>query len=46
MGVMVVGEGVADGEVGGDSACSSAESQLVGVLRRGKCSGAAAAMGR
>ena len=43
---MLVGEGGADGEAGGDSACSSAELQLVGVLRRGKCSGAAAATGR
>ena len=46
LGVMLVGEGGADGEAGGDSACSSAELQLVGVLRRGKCSGAAAATGR
>ena len=43
---LLVGEGGADGEAGGDSACSSAELQLVGVLRRGKCSGAAAATGR
>ena len=42
---MLVEEGGADGEAGGDSACSSAELQLVGVLRRGKCSGAAAATG-
>ena len=41
-----MGEGGADGEAGGDSACSSAELQLVGGLRRGKCSGAAAATGR
>ena len=41
-----MGEGGADGEAGGDSACSSAELQLVGVLRRGKCSGVAAATGR
>ena len=46
MGGLLVGEGGADGEAGGDSACSSAELQLVGVLRRGKCSGAAAATGR
>ncbi len=43
---LLVGEGGADGEAGGDSACSSAELQLVGGLRRGKCSGAAAATGR
>jgi len=41
----LVGEGRSDGEGRGDSACSSAELQLVGVLRRGKCSGAAAATG-
>ena len=45
MGGLLVGEGAADGEAGGDSACSSAELQLVGILRRGKCSGAAAATG-
>ena len=45
MGGLLVGEGGADGEAGGDSACSSAGLQLVGVLRRGKCSGAAAATG-
>ena len=45
MGGLLVGEGGADGEAGGDSACSSAKLQLVGVLRRGKCSGAAAAAG-
>ena len=45
MGWLLVGEGGADGEAGGDSACSSAELQLVGVLRRGKCSGVAAAAG-
>ena len=39
----MVGEGRSDGEGRGDSACSSAKLQLVGVLRRGKCSGAAAA---
>ncbi len=43
--VRLLGEGGADGEAGGDSACSSAELQLVGVLRRGMCSGAAAATG-
>ena len=31
---------------GGGSACSSVELQLVGVLRRGRCSGVAAAAGR
>ena len=41
----LVGEGRADGEGRGDSACSSAKLQLVGVLRRGKCSGVAAAAG-
>ena len=46
MGGLLVGEGGADGEAGGDSACSSAELQLVGVLSRGKCSGVAAATGR
>ena len=45
LGVMLVDEGGADGEAGGDSACSSAKLQLVGVLRRGKCSGVAAAAG-
>ena len=45
MGGLLVGEGGADGEAGGDSACSSAELQLVDVLRRGKCSGVAAAAG-
>ena len=45
MGGLLVGEGGADGEAGGDSACSSAKLQLVGVLRRGKCSGVAAAAG-
>ena len=43
MGGLLVGEGGADGEAGGDSACSSAKLQLVGVLRRGKCSEVAAA---
>ena len=38
-------EGGADGEVGGDSPSSSAKLQLVSVLRRGKCGGAAAATG-
>ena len=46
MGGLLVGEGGADGQGGGDSACSSAKLQLVGVLRRRKCSGAAAAAGR
>ena len=46
MGGLLVGEGGADGEAGGDSACSLAELQLVGVLRRRKCSGVAAAAGR
>ena len=45
LGGMLGDEGGADGEAGGDSACSSAELQLVGVLRRGKCSGVAAAAG-
>ena len=45
MGGLLVGEGGADGEAGGDSACSSAKLQLVGALRRGKCSGAAVATG-
>ena len=45
LGVMLVEEGGADGEAGGDSPSSSAKLQLVGVLRRGKCSGAAAATG-
>jgi hypothetical protein len=39
LGGLLVGEGRADGEAGGDSACSSAGLQLVGVLGRGKCSG-------
>ena len=43
LGVMLVEEGGADGEAGGDSPSSSAKLQLVGALRRGKCSGAAAA---
>ena len=46
LGVMLVDEGGADGEGGGGSACSSVELQLVGVLRRGRCSGVAAAAGR
>ena len=46
MGGLLVGEGGADGEAGGDSACNSLELQLVGVLRRRKCSGAAAEAGR
>ena len=45
MGGLLVGEGGAGGEAGGGSACSSAELQLVDVLRRGKCSGVAAAAG-
>ena len=45
LGVMLVEEGGADGEAGGDSPSSSAKLKLVGVLRRGKCSGAAAATG-
>ena len=36
---MLVEEGGADGEAGGDSPSSSAKLQLVGVLRRGRCSG-------
>ena len=43
--MMLVEEGGADGEPGGDSPSSSAKLQLVGVLGRGKCSGAAAATG-
>ena len=46
LGVMLVDEGGADGEAGGDSACNSLELQLIGVLRRGRCSGVAAAAGR
>ena len=46
LGVMLVEEGGADGEAGGGSPSSSAKLQLVGVLGRGKCSGAAAATGR
>ena len=42
---MLVEEGGDDGEVGGDSPSSSAKLQLVDALRRGKCSGAAAATG-
>ena len=45
LGVMLVEEGGADGEAGGDSPSSLAKLQLVGVLGRGKCSGAAAATG-
>ena len=45
LGVMLVEEGGADGEAGGGSPSSSAKLQLVGALRRGKCSGAAAATG-
>ena len=40
LGVMLVDEGGADGEAGGGSPSSSAKLQLVGALRRGKCSGA------
>ena len=43
---MLVEEGGADGEVGGDSPSSSAKLQLVGVPRWRKCSGAAAEAGR
>ena len=43
--MMLVEEGGADGEAGGDSPSSLAKLQLVGVLGRGKCSGAAAATG-
>ena len=46
LGVMLVDEGGADGEAGGDSACNSIELQLVGVLGRDRCSGVAAAAGR
>ena len=35
LGVMLVGEGGADGEGGGDSACSFGFLQSVGVLGRG-----------
>ena len=45
LGVMLVEEGGADGEAGGGSPSSSAKLQLIGALRRGKCSGAAAATG-
>eukprot|EP01043_Picozoa_sp_COSAG02_P061018 COSAG02_NODE_8106_length_2707_cov_29.223806_1_plen_108_part_00 len=45
LGVMLVEEGGADGEVGGGSPSSSAKLQLVRALRRGKCSGASAATG-
>ena len=41
---MLVEEGGADGEAGGDSPSSSAKLQLIGALRRGVC-GAAAATG-
>ena len=46
LGVMLVDEGWADGEGGGGSACNSVELQLVGVLRRGRCSEVAAAARR
>ena len=42
LGVMLVDEGGADGEAGGGSPSSSAKLQLIGALRRGKCSGGAA----
>ena len=42
---MLVEEGGADGEAGGDSPSSSPKLKLVSVLGRGKCSGAAAATG-
>ena len=45
LGVMLVEEGGADGEAGGDSPSSSAKLKLVSVLGRDKCSGAAAAAG-
>ena len=43
LGVMLVEEGGADGEAGGDSPSSSAKLQLIGALRRGVCGGAARA---
>ena len=42
---MLVEEGGADGEAGGDRPSSSAKLKLVSVLGRGKCSGVAAATG-
>ena len=42
---MLMEEAGADGEAGGDSPSGSAKLQLVSVLGRGKCSGAAAATG-
>ncbi len=46
MGAMLVEQGGAADEGGGDSPSSSAFLQLVGVLRRGRCGRAAAATGR
>jgi len=46
LGVMLVDEGGADGEAGGGSSCNSVELMLIGILRRGRCSGVAAAAGR
>ena len=46
LGAMLVEQGGAADEGGGDSPSSSAFLQLVGVLRRGRCGRAAAAMGR
>ena len=46
LGVMMVDEGGADGEAGGGSSCNSVELMLIGILRRGRCSGVAAAAGR
>ena len=43
---MLVGEGLADGEGGRCSACNSVMLQFAGVLRWGRCSGAAVATGR
>ena len=45
LGVMLVDDGGADGEGGGGSVCNSVELQLVRTLRRGRCSGVAAAAG-
>ena len=46
LGVMLVDEGGANGEAGGGSSCNSVELMLIGILRRGRCSGVAAAAGR
>ena len=46
LGAMLVEQGGAADEGGGDSPSSSAFLQLVGVLRRGRCGRAAAATGR